>query len=186
MPLPAPNAERTLRHVRTITCQGYERVDGKWDIDGWLTDIKTYDVPNKDRGGVPAGEPMHGMGVRLTIDADFLIHDAVAVTDFSPFRICPNITPNFRKLIGLNLSKGFNKSAREVVGGTRGCVHLVDLLDPMVATAYQTFSEIRHAELHAAKRRGEPVMPVFINACHAWATDGPVVKHVFPTLYTGP
>ena len=49
MPLPAPTSERKLLHTRTITCQGYERADGKWDIDGWINDIKTYDVANIER-----------------------------------------------------------------------------------------------------------------------------------------
>ncbi len=129
---------------------------------------------------------MHGMGIRLTIDADLVIHDAVAVTDFSPFRICPNITPNFRKLIGLNLGKGFSRAAREVVGGTKGCVHLVDLLDPIAATAHQTFSGIRHAALQAAQDRAEPPQPPSLGMCRAWAADSPVVKHAFPAFYTGP
>ncbi len=185
MPLPPSTAERKLLHTRTITCQGYERVDGKWDIDGWITDIKTYDVANIDRNGVPAGVPMHGMGLRITIDLELNIHDAVAVQDFAPYRMCPTITPSFSKLIGLNLGKGFTKAVRELVGGTKGCVHLVDLLGPMATTAYQTLDEIRYADFQQREQRGEAVKPFFLEACHSWATDTEVVKREFPTLYTG-
>ena len=128
MPLPAPSTERKLHHTRTITCLGYQRADGLWDIDGWLTDVKTAGYPNPDRGEIPAGEPLHGMGIRLTIDATLTIRYAVAVTDFSPFRICPEVTPNFAKLAGLRLTTGYNRAARAVVGGTAGCTHLVELL----------------------------------------------------------
>ena len=68
MPLPDPTSERTLLHTRTITCEGYARDDGLWDIDGWMTDVKTYDAPNQDRNGIPAGEPHVAGGAELTIN----------------------------------------------------------------------------------------------------------------------
>ncbi len=185
MPLPAPASDGELLHTRTITCEGYARDDGLWDIDGWITDIKTYDAPNQDRGGVPAGEPLHGMGLRLTIDADMNIHDAVAVTDYSPFRMCPAITPNFNKLIGLNMGKGFRKAAHGVVGGTQGCVHLVDLLGPMATAAHQTLGDIRYKQALDAARSGRAPDTMFLGACHAWRMDGPIVEREFPSLYTG-
>ena len=61
MPLPRAHA-RKLIHTRTIDCRGYEREDGLWDIEGHLTDTKTYTWRN--RGGVKdlaAGEPAHDM-----------------------------------------------------------------------------------------------------------------------------
>ncbi len=133
-----PNVEfipTDLQHTRTIVCEVYERVDGLWDIDGWLTDVKTYAVPNVDRGQVAAGEPYHGMGLRMTIDGSFAIRDAVAVQDYTPFNHCPRIAPNFSGLIGLNLADSFEISVRDRFGGAKGCVHLVDLLSPMAATA---------------------------------------------------
>ena len=93
MPLPAPTEDRELLHTRTIECRGYLRADGMWDIDGWMTDIKTYNFPNHDRIEIKAGEPLHGMGLRLTVDDTLTIRDCVAVTDFSPFTLCGNITP---------------------------------------------------------------------------------------------
>jgi hypothetical protein len=185
MPLPVPTMSRELLHTRTITCEGYEREDGKWDIDSWLTDAKTYEFANKDHGTVAPGAHIHGMGLRMTFDLELNIHDMIAVTDFSPYRICPDITPNFRKLVGLNLSKGFMRVARERVGGVNGCVHLFDLLGPMATTAYQTLDEIRYDAFLEKERRGEPVMPFFIDSCHAWTTDGDVLKREFPSLYTG-
>ncbi len=65
MPLTSPS-EREPVHTRTITCEGYERDDGLYDIDGWLTDTKSYAYTSTDRGEVNAGVPVHGMGLRLT------------------------------------------------------------------------------------------------------------------------
>jgi hypothetical protein len=63
-------APRELMHHRKIECFGYRREDGLWDIEGHLVDTKTHDIPNLDRGGVKAGEPLHEMWLRLTLDID--------------------------------------------------------------------------------------------------------------------
>ena len=43
------------------------------------------------------------MLLRLTIDNEFVIQDVVAVTDNSPFKMCPDITPNYSALIGIRM-----------------------------------------------------------------------------------
>jgi hypothetical protein len=185
MPLPASAAERKLLHTRTVTCQGFERGDGLWEIDGWMTDVKTYSFPNRDRGEVPVGEPLHGMGLRITFDDRMLIHDAVAVTDFSPFRICPNITPAFKGLVGMRMTPGFTKAVKDKFGGVQGCVHLMELLGPIATTAFQTIAGKRFAKI-TGERKELKVKPPLIDTCHAWAADGPIVQHEMPQFYTGP
>ena len=71
MPTLSAPAGRELLHNRTVQCHGFRRADGLWDIEGHMTDIKTYDVPNKDRNGIPAGVPIHEMWLRLTLDDRF-------------------------------------------------------------------------------------------------------------------
>ncbi|MBT4888152.1 MAG: DUF2889 domain-containing protein, partial [Rhodospirillales bacterium] len=75
MPLSKP-ANREHLHTRDIKCHGYLREDGMWDIEGRITDRKTYSFPNHDRQGINAGEDIHDMSVRLTMDSEFVIHDA--------------------------------------------------------------------------------------------------------------
>ena len=67
MPL-SPPPERELLHSRDIVLRGYLRVDGLYDIEAHLTDTKTYGSANRDRGYIHAGEPIHGMWIRLTVD----------------------------------------------------------------------------------------------------------------------
>ncbi len=43
MPLPPPTAERTRVQIRSIPLNGYKRVDGRWDIEAHLTDLKDHD-----------------------------------------------------------------------------------------------------------------------------------------------
>ena len=89
MPLSTP-VPRQMLHRRVVQCTGYRREDGLWDIEGHMVDTKTYSFPNEDRGGIiQAGQPLHEMWIRLTVDDHFQIHDVEACTDAAPFKPQP-------------------------------------------------------------------------------------------------
>ena len=46
-------------HTRRIECLGYERDDGLWDIEGQITDTKTYSFEIEVRGKVKIERPVH-------------------------------------------------------------------------------------------------------------------------------
>ena len=75
MPLPVTDVERELRHTRRVRYEGYKRADGLWDIEAHLTDVKSHDNPMK-AGVRRAGQPIHEMWLRLTIDRHFTVLDA--------------------------------------------------------------------------------------------------------------
>ena len=102
MPL-SPPAPREHRHTRQIECRGYRREDGLWDIEGHLTDVKSYAFDNAFRGRVEAGVPVHDMWVRLTVDAALKVHAAEAETIAGPYRICPQAAPAVEQLAGLTI-----------------------------------------------------------------------------------
>src|SRR5207248_4537713 len=106
MPL-SPAAPREHLHTRQVECRGFLREDGLWEVEGHMTDVKTYSFPNDERGEVTAGTPVHDMWIRITVDDAMVISAIEAVTDASPFRICPNVTPNFQRLVGLSIRPGF-------------------------------------------------------------------------------
>ena len=182
MPLPLTNVERELRHTRRVRYEGYKRADGLWDIEAHLTDIKNHDF-NLKTGVRRAGLPVHEMWLRITIDKSLTILDASASSDTVPYPGgCESIAPAYRKLIGLNLARGFRKSVKELLGGTRGCTHLVELLGPIATTAFQTIYPVRaKMEKHAPPSH----KPGLINTCHAYADNGPIVKERWPQYYTG-
>jgi hypothetical protein len=184
MPFSTP-APRAAIHHRRVDCQGFEREDGLWDIEGWMTDIKTYAFANEDRGTIEAGEPLHGMGLRLTIDPDMRIHAVEAVIDHSPFTLCPSVVGNYQRLVGLTIGKGFRQKVKELLGGGEGCTHLVELLGPMGTTAFQALFKVR-AERRAASGKGPHDGRALLNTCHALRSDGPVVAREMPEYYTGP
>ena len=52
---PSPPAPAAAIHHRRIDCRGYRRADGLWDIEGHLTDAKSYPFINSFRGEVAPG-----------------------------------------------------------------------------------------------------------------------------------
>jgi hypothetical protein len=201
MPLSPPAARQPL-HTRRVVCQGFFREDGLWDIEGRITDEKSYEHANEWRGPLAPGDFVHDMSIRLTLDHKFTIVDVEAVTDKSPYRMCGDIAPDFKKLIGLRIAGGFHREVRARLGGVHGCTHIVELLGPVATTAFQTVSSRKASELNRAYREKSGTLPPIADAdaasakprrkpymidnCHAWASDSEVVKRWVPDFYSGP
>ena len=194
MPLSDP-APREHFHTREVECRGFLRDDGLWDIEGHMTDRKTYSFPSDERGTVEAGTPVHDMWIRITVDDALEIKAIEAVTDAAPFGMCPAITPNFQRLVGLSIRPGFMPRVKQLLGGVHGCTHLVELMGPVATTAFQTVSSSRARERRKArglasspppKRDDQPRRrPRLLDTCHSFASDSPVVKRNWPEFYTG-
>ncbi|MFQ6022299.1 MAG: DUF2889 domain-containing protein [Acidiferrobacterales bacterium] len=182
MPLSAPPS-RELTHRRSVQCRGYQREDGLWDIEGHLVDTKTYTFQNRERGDIKPGEPVHEMWLRLTVDDDLVIHDVEAVTDWGPFSVCSAITDRFQLLKGLRIGRGWRRNVKQLLGGVNGCTHLVELIGPVATTAFQTIYPIKSRRKETER---EKTKPLFIDSCHALASDSNVVKRHWPEFYTEP
>jgi hypothetical protein len=200
MPLSQPQ-DRELLHSRDIVLRGYRRADGLYDIEAQLTDTKSYGSASHDRGYIAAGEPIHGMWLRLTVDEQRCIVACEAASDYTPYAICPAAAPNFSRLAGLRIRPGFLREAAKRVGGTVGCTHLRELLQQLATTAYQTIDPARarreaaaagevdqpgsdRLDVRIAAKMGGP--PAILNTCIAYGTESPVVLRRWPDLYTGP
>lgn len=188
MPL-TPPAERDYIHTRQVTCHGYRRKDGLWDIEGHLRDVKTYTFRNDYRGAVEPGDPIHEMVIRVTVDDELTVQGIEAVTLKGPFHECGAITPNFQQLLGLQMAAGWTRAVKQRLGGVRGCTHLVELLGPIATTAFQTIYPIlaRERADRAKLRREESKSPrpVLLDTCHIFASDGAYAQKHWPEHYTG-
>jgi hypothetical protein len=176
---------RKKLHHRQISCEGFIRDDGLWDIEANLLDSRTYDCSYDEthRGGlIRAGEPVHDMWLCLTIDLDFVIHEVAASSDKTPFGACTQATAAMQGLVGIKMGSGWMRLVRQKIGSRQGCTHLIDLLGPISATAYQTL----HAELEK-QAASLPVQqkPTILDTCFALSSDGDVVKKRWPDFYTG-
>jgi len=179
MPLPAAPESRERLHVRRIRYEGWRRDDGLFEIDAYLTDVKDrdYDLLSGVR---PAGEPVHDMAVRVTIDRTFDIRAIVAVSDRVPYTNgCELIGPAYAKLVGANLMKGFRQRLFEVMGGVHGCTHLTELIAFLPTAALQTFAGLRR-EIEPHEER-----PYQLDRCHALEHTSDTVRRYYPKWYRG-
>jgi hypothetical protein len=200
MPLSQP-ADREPIHTRAIEINGYRRADGDYDIEAHLTDCKSFGQTNYDRGFIKAGEPIHDMWLRLTVDDKMHIHAVEAVSDKTPYAMCPTAAPNFTRLAGMQIKAGFLRDATHRVGGTIGCTHLRELLQQMATTAFQTINPAKvrremQAEGASVEKPGSDAFDKrigdkwgggnkILNICLAYDEKGPLVKRRWPHLYTG-
>jgi hypothetical protein len=185
MPLSQP-ADRDPIHTRTVTCRGFRRKDGLWDIEGHITDVKTYAFGNEWRRSIEPGDPIHQMWIRLTVDDRLEVRAVEAVTDDSPYEVCPAIAPNFERLVGLRIGPGWTRAVKERLGGVQGCTHLVELLGPVATTAFQTVFPLLSRERKERGETDDPARrPVLLDTCHAFRSDGEIARKAWPRFYTG-
>ena len=175
MPLSDPAAREPI-HTRRIEINGYRRADGLFDIEATLDDTKSYPFETRDRGRLVPGDRIHGMAMRMTVDSDYRIHAVEAVMDDTPYGVCPAVAPNFGRLAGLSIARGFLKAASERIGGAQGCTHLRELLAQMATAAFQTIAPLK------AKVDDTGLARSLLNTCHAYAEDGDLVRRRWPDL----
>lgn len=168
---------REALHRRAIDIRGFRREDGNYDIEGHLVDTKAFDF--KLAAGLrPAGQPVHGMWLRITVNRDLVIVDAAAAMDHVPFAgACDTIAPEYRRLVGLAIRPGYIQRLKELFGGVRGCTHVTELAGALATAAFQTM----------AGQRVQPPekKPFQLDRCHALDSMGTVVARYYPRWYKG-
>src|SRR5688572_32480302 len=180
--LPAPTARRPI-HTRRISFQGFLREDGLWDFDCELSDTKAYAIEMSERGTLPAGEPVHLLRVRLTVDDGFTIRDVQTAADAAPFAECQAAADSpMRKLIGLTMGPGWRKKIEGAIGGVAGCTHLRELVFNAATAAFQMIPHHRETERgsHAPPHAPGGKPPFYMGQCMTWSFSGPVVQRIAP------
>jgi hypothetical protein len=181
MPLPKPETSRKLLHTRSIRVQAYERTDGLMDLEAELVDFKGYDFHRIDGMVNKAGDHVHDMTLRITIDAEYTIVDAQASYAAAPYdAACMAITPAYRDMVGMNLLKNFRRQVKERFGRTAGCTHMTELSQVLPTAAVQANAGARRANQANVDER-----PFQLDGCHALSTGGPIVLKYYPRWYTG-
>ena len=172
-------------HTRVIKCHGFRREDGFWEIEGRLVDTKTYGVLSHAQGDLKPEKAIHDMSIRLTVDDELEIHEAVGCMDHTPYPICGKAAFTVDGLKGLKVGPGWTRRAHKLLGGRRGCTHLFELLRPIATVCFQTMSgsRFRGDKEQTTKSKKHVKKPFFINSCHALASDGDIVKEFWPQFY---
>ena len=171
-------------HFRRIDMRGYRRSDGLYEVEGCVIDLKPRDfvLPLGEKT-VPAGQPVHDMGVRVVFDDQLLVHDVQTFTRATPYGECPEGGRALQSLKGLRMTHGWNKAVRSRIGGARSCTHLMELLTPLATVAYQSL-------VPSLKDQAEPLdadgRPRKINSCYAYGAQRELVLRYWPQFHRPP
>ena len=173
MPLSAPTVARTPQHIRRIHFNSFVREDGLWDIEGELLDTKAVDVPFVNREGIRrAGEPIHHMWIRATVNTELVVQSIEAVMDAHPLGGCPAALAGMQKMVGCCMARGWRKAIEANLGSITGCTHMRELLQSMATATFQS--------IVGAFTTDPDTPPRYLGQCKGWDFDGPGVAEFFP------
>lgn len=183
MPLP-PSIEREELHHRQIEMKAYQRKDGLLDIEGRVVDTKSAPFWGPlSTEGLPAGQPIHNLSIRLVVDDTLLIVDAIASSDATPFAVCKEAEKTLSGLIGERIGAGWTKIVKERLRGSKSCTHLMELLGPMATTAIQAIWPLTKVRPVKTDSNGRPLK---VDSCYAYSSERVIVRRLWPEHYTGP
>jgi len=179
-----PEISREELHFRNIDMRGFRRSDGLFEVEGRVTDRKTYEMETLLGGRkVPAQQPLHDMGVRIIFDETMLVHDIGTFMSASPYGICPGGGEALQALKGEKMSSGWSRIIREKLANAHSCTHLVQLLSPMATVAFQTLSAVRRFQ---AVQRDADGRPLKIDSCYAYGAERELVREHWPEFQKQP
>ncbi|THU02552.1 DUF2889 domain-containing protein [Lampropedia puyangensis] len=185
MSIPTP-VERKLAHTRTVSFQGFERSDGLWDIEAEMMDTKPFAFDLSDRHRLEAGQPVHHMHIRITIDHRLIVQDIHTSMQAYPHSVCIKADQHMRKMIGCTMMKGWRKSIETHLGGIEGCTHMRELLFNMATAAFQTLAPKALASYRTPSENPNRPPPPHLGGCMTWDFKGPTVKAIYPVYFDWP
>ena len=171
-------------HSRSIEMKTYALDDDTILVEGWLREDRFEPVFALTGEKIEQG-PVHHMAIRLKLGGTPpSILDAEAEMVHVPLDCCHSTLETINNLIGLEISAGFKKKVRAMMGGEKGCVHLTHLLTVMSQAAFQ--GHVAH------KRKSRQPLPgsleavedidFLLGSCRAWGRDGPKVNSLKAAL----
>ena len=178
--LPTAVARKPLHH-RHVHYAGFEREDGLFDIEASLLDTKTEAFEIDGEGPRQAGEPIHGMHLRVVIDAQFVVQDIEVAMAQVPHGECRSAQAPMRRMVGCCMRQGWRQAISERLGKVQGCAHLRELLFNMGTAAFQTLARKLN---QGQEQAGLP--PAAMGGCLAWDPRGTMVARIYPQFYIDP
>ncbi len=162
-------------HTRDLSITTYAAYPHSFLIEGRLHDLCMFERYSLAGGKRPAGS-LHEMIVRMRLSGSLVIDSIEAEMPVVPMPECLKAMDSLKPLEGISIKSGFTLKVKELVGGPKGCAHLVSLVLAMASAAVQgAWSAVsRNKEtIEAYKSR---VADVLVDTCIVWKKDGPRVS----------
>ena len=170
---------KKLVHTRDISMRTFDLGNHSILVEGSLVDRRYGPQQEEPSEG---SELVHHMVVRLTVKGPgMVIERAEAEMPHHPREECPEVLPRIRDLEGLEIATGYSMKVKKAIGRVKGCAHLTSLVIAMGESAVQGYWA---AYIEKQGRAGlrEDIIKRFINTCHLWKEDGPIVRVLRETL----
>lgn len=177
MELP-PEPAGDLIHHRSYDVRSYRLAPDRMMLRGIVHDQKP---PGVYFEGDPDPLSVHHMVVDLTLVFPTLEIEAATVTmNVTPHTNCNQIEPDYQKLVGLSIARGFSRQVKNLFGGPSGCTHIGALLQAMAPVAIQSMWSMTSVnsdrtappDPEAAEQAKKRARAFNLNTCHIWAEDG--------------
>jgi hypothetical protein len=164
-------------HTRNIEVTTYDYDGQRIIVEGLLKDDRFQESHAITGETFPRGV-IHHMAIRLLVNCSNLLIEDVDVDLISvPREACRETIDCLDPIKGLNITKGFTLKIKKMVGGNKGCAHLVELLLAMAPAVVQGFAAHQSQKPSTSDYdQAKKMLQFLVNTCRAWREDGPFVE----------
>lgn len=163
-------------HTRRIEVATYDCGRHGIIVEGKLKDDRLQAISRPTGEHVPPGT-VHHMTIRMQVRGPKLtIEDIEVEMPTVPYEECVETLTSLEPVKGMHIASGFTNDVKGLVGGTKGCAHLVALLVSMASAAVQgawTAVSRRPADQSGYLDRA---VDAIVDTCRVWRKDGPKFK----------
>jgi hypothetical protein len=162
-------------HTRTIEVNTYEYDKQRLVVEGCLTDHRLQEfylaTGEKRSPGI-----LHQMVIHLLVNKTTLeIEDLHVEMPAVPREECLETSNSLETVKGLKITSGFTSRVKTLVGGGKGCQHLLALLTSMGSSAIQGYAAYK---LQESPRFISDMIPMLLNTCWTWRAEGPLINYI--------
>ena len=163
------------RHIDIATFEG---TDDCVVVEGIFKDDRFFDM-YLHTGKISPPGTIHHMVIRMEVSIpQLIIRDIEVELPSVPHKICRELQQSLDPVRGLPIASGFTRKAKDLVGGTKGCYHLLSLLTAMAPAVTQgAWSQMAREPL-PPENHGPKALKRLKNTCWVWREDGPLIKEI--------
>ena len=169
-------AKQQKIHSRKIDIATYEGTSGSIIVEGLLLDERLLES-YRPTGEIHPPGTIHHMIIRIEVKGpQLVIKDIDVEMPTIPHHACIETLESLAPIKGMSIVSGFTAKVKALLGGTKGCCHLLALLMAMAPAAVQgAWSAMAREPIDPNAYLPMAVARVK-NTCWVWREDGPLMK----------